>query len=254
MKKSFLNMFVVLVTVLTACTTQDKIHPGDLMGMWITQTAEGKSLASNQMDVLQFLTLQRMVYGHAVELENGGSKWIEEPQYRFNVLYDKNLVNFWNSDPLKWNEQFVFKTQELTDNYWSGCFQGLYDYDYPMTFSRLAYTNYPNQILGLWEVINPNATNYRARFDYHSDGTYDFYQYNESDQTWVLKEANNGTYFLYGNYSVINYMSEQPQDVEAYACWFIQYIQEVDGKIQMKGEWTNEEGSTSSVLFEKVEI
>ncbi|MDY3978501.1 MAG: hypothetical protein SOZ00_00540 [Tidjanibacter sp.] len=83
------------------------------------------------------------------------------------------------------------------------------------------------EIVGLWEGYEIDNENGRKigenrRWEYFDDGRFNYYREKQGDK-WLLKEDNNGHYYLCGDFLATNYYNDIASGIRGNACecWYV---------------------------------
>lgn len=217
-----------------------------IVGKWVTTQKNGTPVLTDEKTVMHFSNDSKLIYSKGIITDANNKRWVENDQLTYSVS-DKTITI--DGTELSGSAlhleltvisisqtELVYKTQEGSS----------------YTCQHIS-ESFSTAILGIWkghETTNGLNPEHDTYWEYLSNGNYNYYYYDEETAQYILKEDNNGQYFLYGNLLATNYTNDilLEEDGTLYECWNIA----VEGN-QMDWSGLRADGITRTFSMQRVE-
>lgn len=228
--KNYLGLTLGICLLLTAGCKKE-VHPDYetlLIGTWINSAIDGNVVKTDNAFVCDLRADKSGLYALGVDINDDNKLWIENDDFSYSI--DGDEVTIEGTDVLNRSIKIEIEIKSISATEFTGTFDQFkvdgvnYSNSKIYTFKKLT-TNYSAQFVGVWygHCTSAGTTDTKYHYwEYFADGSYKYYYQDENDN-WVLKEDNNGAYFLYGNYFASNYSNDLLSGGTglAYECWNI---------------------------------
>ena len=220
--------------------TQQEIE-AKIIGKWKTVFIDGKPFLTNDKAVITYYRDKTMTMSVSRFFDKDGYVWENKRPYKWNV--EGNAICETSiSDGITRIKKFV----EIDNNH--------YSHIDPSIIARKVTADYSQDIIGMWEGVD--MTGYETygdahhRIEYHTDGTYTYYSWDESTQTWKPLEDVFDEWNVDGDWLATRWQNKG-SDVMNYEWWDIDYIKKEGNDIIMK--WSalreKEDGTRFNTTF-----
>ena len=226
-----------------------------LPGTWINSAVDGNTVKTNSAFICDLHTDMSGLYALGVDINDDNNIWIENKDFSYSI--EDNEVTIQGTDVLNRSIKIEIEIESMTETEFTGTFNKFkvdgvnYSDSKEYTFKKLT-TDYSAQFVGVWygHCTSAGTTDTKYHYwEYFADGTYNYYYQDDSDN-WILKEDNNGAYFLYGNYFASNYTNDLISGSTglAYECWNV----DIDGD-EMTWTGLRDNGNVVTYQMEKTD-
>lgn len=231
MKKLFVFALVTL-TLFAGCRhpKPDDHAPllSDLMmGKWVNTKVDDKLVLTDDAFVLQFRNHQIHVFSDGYVIDEENKTWTENDHYKYSVS-DKVITihETSNNEESKYIELLVSKVSQnaITYNVQKYICNGVEIVDHKKYDIERITSDISGALLGVWkgkEVSGGSKSNNDSYWEFLSNGTYNFYYFNEAVNAYVKKENHDGHYYLYGNLLATTFKTDVTEKL-SYECWNIE--------------------------------
>lgn len=202
-----------------------------IVGVWISEIVDGEQVLEDDMFVNTYTADGKHLFANRRASGTDGMVWAEEQEGTYwvkeNMLYEEGVDRYGKS--YLWKSQITIKNGQMYLIVKEGTLDGVNqgpDGDYVV---RKAVHNYSAQILGTWKghetSLGAEPAAHDTYWQYMSDGSYNYYYYNEVAGGYVRKQDNAGRYFLYGNLLASNYSNDINVGIAGLfsECWTISF-------------------------------
>jgi hypothetical protein len=208
------GFLILLLSMQYSCSDNDEKvenYPNYIKGTWIATTADEDDIDTNDMFIMK-CDGKHQVYGIMKNLGNNNFEWQEKDYctYSFNkniliiqgsndkghsTYLEMNILNLNSNTLIYTTQKLKIDGQEISD---------------PLVYKMEKSTNnYSTEITGCWKghctTTGVAATAFDNYWEFHKDGTYDYYYYDAATEKYVKKSDNDGKYFIHGNLLACNY-------------------------------------------------
>ena len=208
---------MAVCAVFTGCKDKDdKVdYSGAILGTWIAVSEDGNEILTDDVFINVFTQGMKTRYASMLPVENG-IEWTIEPEgnYSLNddILYEWGVDEDGKSYSYKSSIAFVggkLVLQMLEAGY-----------DDEMTVENTIYVlrkvtrDYSSQFTGVWkgyetsEGVSAPEAGTETYWEYKTDGMYEYYSWDETEEKYVKKTDNDGYYFLYEDLLATNYTND----------------------------------------------
>lgn len=224
-------LVTILLTIggLFSCSDKDSndIDMSLLLGQWKMVAVNGDSVLTDSAWIMQFYDSPAVeMFASSVSLSANNEKWIECSEYTYKV--DGSTLEISGTDAL--GKEILSRIKILDVDANSFRYETLlYEYDGADMHDTNVYSmervSSQLPVVGLWKGHETSADYVGADYywQYFENGKFDYYYYDSSAGSYVLKTDNNGEYFLYGDFLALNYNNDGNTGVEGqfFECWNI---------------------------------
>lgn len=199
---------VVLSLSFTSCKDKSwESYPDDIIGTWISVEVDGKEPLTNDVFINEFTSAGKEIYAAQQPMTNG-TEWIVNSPVNYSLDEDVLTESGTDRDGKKYSYKSKIKIEN--DYLYFEVLEYIYDGvnmsdNSTFTMKRVSANS---SIIGIWkgkEVTNPTTSLHDSYWEYLPDGSYNYYYYDEDSESYLLKDDNNGKYFVYGNLLASNF-------------------------------------------------
>ncbi len=253
MKIKALCSFLLTLLLLTSCYKEDSEELGSsnpLHGTWIAEQVDGKEILTNDKFVFFFAENTQHIHAH-LYYTNQGAEWAEDVCY-FEIKGNTVSISgaYTNGKNISIQSTYALQGDLLhiqVEKYiYDGTEMPAYIHKYVL---RKATENLYDKLIGIWKggSTTPGMIGkYDAYWRYNKGtvGTFDYKYFDEEKQAYVIKEDNDGHFYLYGNLLVTTYNNDLQQGTKGKECesWMIT----TDG---MHMEWVGRRENNTTINF-----
>jgi len=268
MKKLFMVLAATLIcgaSVFTSCTNDDDpVAESDLgvaqkiTGRWITASADGQALPTNEKKVYNFISTTECYF--SASLNPDGAQWLA--LHGADVAINGNKVTLIHRTEENQTVVEEFNITAINENEFTANMHvkiivdgnTLVDTDNVVRFLKV--TDYSADIIGMWEGYSTGAEGSEFddgenhRWEYLLDGTFNYFR--KVNGQWQLSDDDYADYFVAGNLLCTRWKNAGVGNEENREWWEIESIK--DGVMKWKALRQKEDGSTYTATFEMKKI
>lgn len=198
-----------------------------ILGDWACIGINGSYFATDSIIFYKFSSDGSAQLGYGTSQSDGSGTWNNLSNLKFSV--NGRLLSI--SNRTSTSDSTTQIIQELNMYYlndWNmACDIVTYSIDgvsqiarQQLYFSRLTYSDYSKAIVGIWQTPSLTLASNTIYREFDDNGTFDYYLYNNSTETYTEKEVGVSNYNIYSNYIVLSY-TDTNTSTETYKCWKI---------------------------------
>lgn len=245
---------VVLLALVFGCKKEDDPdYTALIRGVWVNTQVNDLPVLTDLAFVMEFKADFTEMYASGIVINDSNRTWVENDQFTYTIEENRLLINGANDEGNVFSMEFeILHVDETSLKYVVTKFMVdnvLYPDTKTYTCKRVT-KDLKEQFEGTWygRSTTPGSDSSYHYWDYHADGTYDYY-YQDNTNQWIKKQDNDGRYYLYGDYMATRYTNDLLSGAfgKAYECWNIR----IEGNTMY---WTGlrSEGTTTTFEMERV--